>query len=270
MYSIIEHVRKIQESGAVRSALTYILGSVAVLLPLTGCIDTSLPEEEVEDFTVVMDSIHRNPEPLVDSVYLDRLSKTNYTFQYITDDGGRNFIEKSTFVKFINRHIERGYFMSHDSVEQTKWTHMLPEHRVSHNTREGVNILTYETVYNPPSPVRKYVSILENKFWVRDGEVLAIQLDDRIFTNKAVKINYPDPKKEVPAKSSPTVEEDEVEISYLEHKVRRGQTLSGIALYYNVSVRDIRRANNMSSYNSTIRINQILKIPQKNGMENKK
>jgi membrane-bound lytic murein transglycosylase D len=46
---------------------------------------------------------------------------------------------------------------------------------------------------------------------------------------------------------------------YRTHKVRRGQTLSGIARQYNVSVRDLRNANHLKT--TTLRIGQRLKVP---------
>ena len=50
---------------------------------------------------------------------------------------------------------------------------------------------------------------------------------------------------------------------YIYYKVRRGDTLSEIAEKYRVSVRDIIRANNLRKP-YTIRIGQILRIPNKN------
>lgn len=50
---------------------------------------------------------------------------------------------------------------------------------------------------------------------------------------------------------------------YVYHKVRRGENLSRIAKRYGVSVRDIQRANGMSSRNTRIVAGRKLKIPQR-------
>ena len=48
--------------------------------------------------------------------------------------------------------------------------------------------------------------------------------------------------------------------STIEHKITRGESLSVVAQRYNVSVGDLKRANNLNS--NTIRIGQTLKIPR--------
>ncbi len=49
--------------------------------------------------------------------------------------------------------------------------------------------------------------------------------------------------------------------AYRTHKVKAGQTLSGIAQQYKVSVKSLQRANNLGS-SSALRIGQKLKVPQ--------
>jgi len=48
-------------------------------------------------------------------------------------------------------------------------------------------------------------------------------------------------------------------ISTSEHKIIRGETLSGIAQQYNVSLSSLRRANNLNG--DKIMVGQVLKIP---------
>src|SRR3546814_10688723 len=47
--------------------------------------------------------------------------------------------------------------------------------------------------------------------------------------------------------------------NYQTHKVRRGQTLSGIAHQYNVSLNELRHANGIKG--SELRIGQTLRVP---------
>jgi LysM repeat protein len=48
-------------------------------------------------------------------------------------------------------------------------------------------------------------------------------------------------------------------VSYKEHKIARGETLSGIAESYAVSMVRLRETNQLNS--DTIRVGQVLKIP---------
>jgi len=71
----------------------------------------------------------------------------------------------------------------------------------------------------------------------------------------------PEEKRDVVVVSKKTVAVVPVDISQREHKVKSGDTLSGIAKKYKTTVREIEAANGGASKLKTLRIGQIIKLP---------
>jgi membrane-bound lytic murein transglycosylase D len=106
------------------------------------------------------------------------------------------------------------------------------------------------------------------------AKILSTTIDELKKLNPALRgnttpANYPNYQLKVPAGTDPKAHEQLNSLpaakikpvsEYGSHKVKSGQTLTKIAALYNVSVKDLEKANHLSSTN-TIRTGAIVKVP---------
>lgn len=133
------------------------------------------------------------------------------------------------------------------------------------STRRRSSIEIYPKGWQDPwqEPMRKFhiVSAGENLGSIARQHGTSVAVITQMNNIKPSSTIYPGDKLRVPRGKAPA------EVKMRSHKVRRGDTLSGLALKYGVSVRDIADANGMGS-KLTIRTGETLRIPyasKKNG-----
>jgi LysM repeat protein len=126
------------------------------------------------------------------------------------------------------------------------------------STRRRSAIEIYPKGWQDPwqEPMRKFhiVSAGENLGSIARQHGTTVAVITQMNNIKQSQTIYPGDKLRVPRGKTPT------EVKMRSHKVRRGDTLSGLALKYGVSMRDIADANGMGS-KLTIRTGETLRIP---------
>ncbi|MCI4666862.1 MAG: LysM peptidoglycan-binding domain-containing protein [Bacteroidia bacterium] len=90
------------------------------------------------------------------------------------------------------------------------------------------------------------------------GERMIILVNDKIEEDKVIEIKKDTPTKTDPATSKGSEGKDEVEATWVEHKVAEGETLWGISQKYNTKVEIIKMINKLP--NDNIQPGQVLRI----------
>lgn len=175
-----------------------------------------------------------------------------------------------------------------DSTGSTDFWHLASlQRRLPEETRRHVPLIQASAILarNPEKfglptrldPPMQYVKVSVSKpIDLRAAaKLLSTSFDELKKLNPSLKgvttpANYPNFQLKVPADSDPDIHEqlDSLPKARIRvaaegegrHKVRRGETLSGIALRYHTTVKALRKANRMSS-KSTLKAGAILKVP---------
>jgi membrane-bound lytic murein transglycosylase D len=168
-------------------------------------------------------------------------------------------LSKAKIGMFLNN--EQSIYAAIDAQRKEGNIQSVAEVKKVHTVRGGEKLSTI---------ARKYgVTVAELKTWnyigrkgIRPGKKLIVYVSEQKSTTPKLEVKN---DQNLAAKKDTTqkllAENTTVSTEYIQHKVRKGESLSGIAQKYGVDYKDVKELNNLQSNN--LKYGQILKIKPK-------
>lgn len=130
--------------------------------------------------------------------------------------------------------------------------------KITHVVKRGEKLKSIALKYNVDIEDIMDWNGLES-YWVYRGQKMVIYIDKKPVVTEENKLENNDaPKEEVTPAPKPKKETPKTPVKRVKHTVKSGETLSGIAVKYGVTVSQIKKLNNLKT--DRIRVGQVLII----------